>query len=44
MAETWPTSTDPVTTIMNDIPEFVFSKSLKTADWPESRIADGDTA
>ena len=29
---------------MNDIPKVVFSKTLQTADWPESRIARGDTA
>ena len=29
---------------MNDIPKVVFSKTLPSADWPESRIARGDTA
>jgi dihydrofolate reductase len=44
MAETWPTSTDPVAAIMNNIPKVVFSKTLESADWPETRIARGDTA
>ncbi len=44
MAETWPTSTDPVAAIMNDIPKVVFSRTLQSAEWPESRIARGDTA
>ncbi len=44
MAETWPTSTDPVAAIMNDIPKVVFSETLQSADWPEARIARGDTA
>jgi dihydrofolate reductase len=30
---------------MNDIPKVVFSRTLTTADdWPETRIASGDTA
>lgn len=44
MAETWPTSSDPIAAIMNDVPKVVFSKTLESADWPESRIARGDTA
>lgn len=43
MAETWPSSTDPVAAIMNDVPKVVFSKTLEVADWPDSRIARGDT-
>jgi dihydrofolate reductase len=43
MAQTWPTSTDPVAAIMNDIPKVVFSRTLETASWPEARIARGDT-
>lgn len=30
--------------IMNDRPKVVFSKTLRSADWPEARIASGDTA
>jgi dihydrofolate reductase len=29
---------------MNEIPKVVFSKTLTTADWAESRIASGDLA
>ena len=42
MAETWPTSTDPVAPYMNDTPKVVFSRRLTSARWPESRIASGD--
>lgn len=44
MADTWPGSTDPVAPLMNDIPKVVFSRSLESARWPESRIASGDMA
>lgn len=44
MADTWPTSTDPVAALMNDTPKVVFSRSLGKARWPEARIASGDTA
>ncbi len=44
MAAHWPTSSEPVAPVMNDIPKVVFSKTLPSADWPESRIARGDTA
>jgi dihydrofolate reductase len=44
MAAHWPTSPEPEAPPMNDIPKVVFSKTLQTADWPESRIARGDTA
>jgi dihydrofolate reductase len=44
MAEHWPTSSDPVAPVMNEIPKVVFSRTLSTAEWPESRIASGDTA
>lgn len=44
MAAHWPSSTDEYARLMNDIPKVVFSKTLKTADWPESRIASGDLA
>lgn len=44
MAATWPTSSDPVAAIMNDVPKVVFSQTLQSADWAESRIARGDTA
>jgi dihydrofolate reductase len=44
MAAFWPKSDDPIAAPMNDIPKVVFSRTLQTADWPESRIASGDTA
>jgi dihydrofolate reductase len=42
MAAHWPTSTEPYAAPMNDIPKIVFSRTLKQADWPETRIARGD--
>jgi dihydrofolate reductase len=42
MAEFWPTSDDAYAAAMNNIPKVVFSKTLKRAEWPESRIARGD--
>ena len=45
MARFWPEAHDhPVAPFMNNTPKVVFSKTLQTADWPESRIASGDTA
>jgi dihydrofolate reductase len=44
MAKFWPTSDHPVAGAMNDIPKVVFSRTLRSAGWPESRIANGDTA
>jgi dihydrofolate reductase len=44
MADTWPASTDPVAPFMNDTPKVVFSRTLESARWPESRIARGDMA
>jgi dihydrofolate reductase len=43
MAAHWPSSAEPVAPIMNDTPKVVFSKTLTSADWPESSIARGDT-
>ncbi|GLY77379.1 dihydrofolate reductase family protein [Actinoallomurus iriomotensis] len=41
----WPTSDHPSAKAMNEIPKVVFSRTLETADdWPETRIAGGDTA
>ena len=40
----WPTSAELVAPVLNDTPKVVFSKTLSSADWPESRIARGDTA
>jgi dihydrofolate reductase len=51
MGAYWPTATDSadwseaeIAGMMNDRPKVVFSKTLKTADWPQARIASGDTA
>ncbi len=43
MAEFWPKSEHPIAGPMNDIPKVVFSRTLDSAGWPESRIARGDT-
>ena len=43
-AEFWPKSDHPVAGVMNGIPKVVFSSTLRSASWPESRIASGDTA
>jgi dihydrofolate reductase len=43
MAAHWPSSSELVAPVMNDIPKVVFSKTLTSADWPESRIARGET-
>lgn len=44
MAAHWPDSSEPVAPVMNDVPKVVFSGTLQAAGWPETRIADGDTA
>jgi dihydrofolate reductase len=44
MAEFWPKFDNPVAKAMNDTPKVVFSKTLGSANWSESRIASGDTA
>ncbi len=44
MAATWPVSDHPVAAPMNDIPKVVFSRTLPSADWPESRIVRGPIA
>lgn len=44
MASWWPTSTEVFAPPMNEIPKVVFSRSLASAEWGESRIAGGDTA
>jgi dihydrofolate reductase len=42
MAAHWPGSDSEYAAPMNEIPKVVFSKTLQTAEWPESRIARGD--
>ena len=42
MAAHWPTSTEPFSPPMNQIPKVVFSKSVKRSDWQGTRIHGGD--
>jgi dihydrofolate reductase len=44
MAAHWPTSTDHYAAPMNQLPKVVFSKTLESADWNDSRVARGDLA
>ena len=44
MADFWPKSSEVNAAPMNDIPKVVFSRTLQTAAWPQTRIASGDTA
>jgi dihydrofolate reductase len=44
MANFWPNSSGVNAAPMNDIPKVVFSRTLQTAAWPQTRIASGDTA
>ena len=44
MAAHWPSSTEPYAAPMNQIPKVVFSGSLKSADWGDTRIVSGDLA
>jgi dihydrofolate reductase len=38
----WPSASGPFAKPMNDIPKFVFSNSLKSADWAGATIVSGD--
>ncbi len=42
MAAHWPVSTDDYAGPMNELPKVVFSKTLESADWNDSRVARGD--
>lgn len=42
MAAHWPVSTDDYAAPMNELPKVVFSKTLESADWNDSRVARGD--
>lgn len=44
MAAYWPSSQDAYARPMNEIPKTVFSRTLKNAEWSNSRIARGDLA
>ncbi len=42
MAAHWPASADDYAAPMNELPKVVFSKTLESADWNDSRVARGD--
>jgi dihydrofolate reductase len=44
MAAHWPTSSEPYAPPMNEIPKIVFSRSLSSADWRDTRIVSTDLA
>ena len=44
MAAYWPQSREVFAAPMNEIPKVVFSKTLTTAEWGDTRIVAGDTA
>ena len=42
MAAYWPTSTEPEARMMNELPKFVFSRTLKNVEWSNSKLVTGD--
>ncbi len=44
MAAHWPISTDDYAAPMNELPKVVFSKTLESTGWRDSRVAGGDLA
>jgi dihydrofolate reductase len=44
MAAHWPQDTSVFAAPMNEIPKVVFSRTLATADWRDTRIVAGDLA
>jgi dihydrofolate reductase len=44
MAAHWPVSTDDYAAPMNELGKVVFSKTLQSADWNDSRVARGELA
>jgi len=44
MAAYWPTSNEPFAAPMNEIPKFVFSRTLEEAPWGDTMIVRGDLA
>ncbi len=44
MAAHWPGSDEPFAAPMNQIPKFVFSRTLREAPWADTYIIDGDLA
>lgn len=44
MAEYWPSSKEPEAPMMNDLPKIVFSRTLGTVEWKNSRLVKGNIA
>lgn len=44
MADYWPTATEDVAELMNSIPKVVFSRTLQSADWKNTRLVKSDAA
>lgn len=44
MAAHWPSATDEYAAFMNELPKVVFSKTLNSAVWAHSEVANGDLA
>jgi dihydrofolate reductase len=44
MAEYWPSSKEPEAPMMNDLPKFVFSRTLGKVEWKNSRLVKGNVA
>ena len=44
MAGHFPTADGPIAEVMNSAPKAVFSRTLRSADWPGTTIVGGDIA
>jgi dihydrofolate reductase len=44
MASFWPSATSPEAPMMNELPKLIFSRTLETVDWQNSKLAKGDVA
>lgn len=44
MAEYWQTAEGPIADFMNSIPKVVFSRTLETADWNNTRLVEDNAA
>lgn len=44
MADYWPTSTEPEAHMMNELPKYVFSRTLDKVEWQNSTLVKGDIA
>ena len=40
----WPKATGPDADLLNELPKVVFSRTLKTVEWNNARLAGGDVA